>query len=144
MNKYKIEEKLSNIQFQVYSDMNFIEPLGLDKETWKELLDYITNLQEENEYSNHCNEELRKKITNLEYKIERLEEDNKQLKDLCDKYEEEHSTTFEEWKKDIKIIDELEKWLIDNIEYGDDDYYDMKAMGVESALNKLKELKENK
>ena len=66
------------------------------------LLDYITNSQEENEYSNHCNEELRKKITNLEYKIERLEEDNKQLKDLCDKYEEEHSTTFIEWQKDIK------------------------------------------
>ena len=40
------------------------------------------------------------------------------------------------------IINELEKWLKDNIEYGDDDYYDMKAMGVESALNKLKELKE--
>lgn len=98
-------------------------------------------LQEENEYSNHCNEELRKKITNLEYKIERLEEENKKLKELCDKYEEEHKTTFIEWQKDINIIDELEKWLIDNIEYGDDDYYDMKAMGVESALNKLKELK---
>ena len=31
-----------------------------------------------------------------------LQKDNKQLKELCDKYEEEHSTTFEEWKKDIK------------------------------------------
>lgn len=31
-----------------------------------------------------------------------LQKDNKQLKDLCDKYEEEHKTTFEEWKKDIK------------------------------------------
>ena len=74
----------------------------LGPEDLKLLYDYITNLQEENEYSNHCNEELRKKITNLEYKIERLEEDNKQLKELCDKYEEEHSTTFIEWKKDIK------------------------------------------
>ena len=71
-----------------------------------------------------------------------LQKENKKLKELCNKYEEEHKTTFEEWKKDINIIDELEKWLIDNIEYGDDDYYDMKAMGVESALNKLKELKE--
>lgn len=42
------------------------------------------------------------------------------------------------------IINELEKWLEDNIEYGDDDYYDMKSMGVESALKKLQELKENK
>lgn len=78
------------------------------------LLDCITNIQEENEYSNHCNEELRKKITNLEYKIERLEEDNKQLKDLCDKYEEEHKTTFEEWKKDIKA----NKKAIEYIEIG--------------------------
>lgn len=62
----------------------------------------ITNLQEENEYNNYCNEELRKKITNLEYKNERLEEDNKQLKELCDKYEEEHSTTFNYWKQLIK------------------------------------------
>lgn len=46
MNKYKIEEILSNIQFQVYSDMNFIEPLGLDKETWKELLEYIDKQKE--------------------------------------------------------------------------------------------------
>lgn len=53
--------------------------------------------------------------------IEMLQKENQQLKN---------------------IINELEKWLKDNIEYGDDDYYDMKAMGVESALNKLKELKE--
>ena len=31
-----------------------------------------------------------------------LQKENKKLKDLCDKYEEEHKTTFEEWKKDIK------------------------------------------
>ncbi len=86
-------------------------------------------------------------LAELEMANRKLKEKDKeieQLKDLCNKYEEEHKTTFEEWKKDINIIDELEKWLIDNIEYGDDDYYDMKAMGVESALNKLKELKENK
>ena len=40
-----------------------------------------------------------------------MEIDNKQLKELCDKYEEEHSTTFIEWKKDINIIDELEKYI---------------------------------
>ena len=31
-----------------------------------------------------------------------LQKENKKLKELCDKYEEEHNTTFEEWKKDIK------------------------------------------
>jgi len=30
------------------------------------------------------------------------------LKVLCDRYEEEHRTTFEEWKKDINIINELD------------------------------------
>lgn len=38
------------------------------------LLDYITNLQEENEYSDYCNKKLREKITNLEYKITTLED----------------------------------------------------------------------
>lgn len=39
-----------------------------------ELKDYITNLQEENE----------------------------RLKELCDKYEEEHNTTFQKWLKELK------------------------------------------
>ncbi len=34
--------------------------------------------------------------------IKLLQEENKRLKELCDKYEEEHNTTFIEWKKDIK------------------------------------------
>ena len=34
--------------------------------------------------------------------VKLLQKENKKLKELCDKYEEEHKTTFEEWKKDIK------------------------------------------
>ena len=34
--------------------------------------------------------------------ITNLQEENEQLKELCDKYEEEHNTTFIEWQKDIK------------------------------------------
>lgn len=49
--------------------------------------------------------------------IKRLKEENEKLKELCDKYEEEHKTTFEEWKKDINIIDELEKWIDKNKQY---------------------------
>lgn len=45
-----------------------------------ELLKYFDELQKENEYSNYCNEELRKKITNLKYKIELLEQENEELK----------------------------------------------------------------
>lgn len=63
-----------------------------------------------------------------------IEEDNQRYTD----------TIYDIVVKNKNIIEELEKWLKDNIDYGDDDYYDMKAVGVESALNKLKELKEKK
>ena len=42
--------------------------------------------------------------------VEVLEEANKEierLKELCDKYEEEHKTTFEIWQKDIKENEHL-------------------------------------
>ncbi|MBR2248696.1 MAG: hypothetical protein IKE89_03525 [Bacilli bacterium] len=96
----EILDKLQKVANRETASRNAL--MEMKDKDYQLLLDYITNLQEENEYSNHCNEELRKKITNLEYKIERLEEDNKNLKELCDKYEEEHSTTFEEWKKNLK------------------------------------------
>lgn len=69
-------------------------------------------------------------------KINELQEENKKLKELCDKYEEEHKTTFEEWKKDINIIDELEKYLI---EMSDRSWDDNGA--YDDVLNKLNELK---
>jgi hypothetical protein len=40
----------------------------------------------------------------LELMFIKKDKEIKQLKELCDKYEEEHKTTFEEWKKDIKQI----------------------------------------
>ena len=33
------------------------------------------------------------------------------LKELCDKYEEEHKTTFEEWKKTINIKKEVREYI---------------------------------
>lgn len=68
-----------------------------------------------------------------------LQKENKKLKELCDKYEEEHKTTFEEWKKDINIIDELEKYLKKQMEYYklDTDYY----VEYKLILNKLNELR---
>lgn len=52
------------------------EDISFSDEDYKAhlLLDYITNLQEENEYSNYCEKKLREKITNLEYKITTLED----------------------------------------------------------------------
>lgn len=46
----------------------------IDKDIAKRYYDAITNLQQENEYNNYCEEELRKKISNLEYKITTLED----------------------------------------------------------------------
>ena len=71
--------------------------------------------------------------------IKLLREENKKLKDLCNKYEEEHNTTFIEWQKDINIIDELEKYLKKQMEYYklDTDYY----VEYKLTLDKLNELK---
>lgn len=100
-----MSEEIKEILEDVKRHLDYVEATkqsSIRDNEMKAMYDCITSLQEENEYSNHCNEELRKKITNLEYKIERLEENNKHLKELCNKYEEEHKTTFEEWKKDIE------------------------------------------
>lgn len=83
-------------------------------------------------------------LAELEMANRKLKEKDKeieQLKDLCDKYEEEHNTTFIEWQKDINIIDGLEKYLKNQMEYYklDTDYY----VEYKLTLNKLNELKED-
>jgi hypothetical protein len=99
MNKYKIEEILSNIQFQVYSDMNFIEPLGLDKETWKELLDYITNSQKE---INRLNNIIDKTIHYIEYEMPCLWEVDEVFEDM-------NGRDYNTWKEydENKLLDIL-------------------------------------
>lgn len=52
----------------------------------------------------NCLEEL---ITAYDEKDKEIQ----RLKDLCDKYEEEHKTTFEEWKKAINIIKEVREYI---------------------------------
>ena len=63
-----------------------------------------------------------------------LEHENNKLKELCDKYEEEHNTTFIKWQNTIKVLDELEKWLI---KYKNKDYY----IYIDELLDKLNKLK---
>ena len=63
---------------------------------------------------------------------------NKELKSLCDKYEEEHNTIFQEWQKDINIINELEKYLK---EQNDEHYSWHYREWIKQVLNKLNELK---
>jgi Mg2+ and Co2+ transporter CorA len=67
----------------------------------KDILDYITNLQEK---SNNQTEEINRLYKQREKfmkKYNYLKEENERLKQLCDKYEEEHNTTFNEWKETI-------------------------------------------
>ena len=47
MNNENIENILGNINFEVETENEWVEPLGLDKDTWKQILNYITNLQQE-------------------------------------------------------------------------------------------------
>ena len=44
--------------------------------------------------------------------------ENKRLKELCDKYEEEHKTTFKEWQDTIKRIDKAIKYIEHAQKYG--------------------------
>lgn len=66
----------------------------------KVLKDYITNLQTiEQQYSAILSEN-----AELENKIINLQQKNEKLKELCDKYEEEHSNEFQCWKRDRKEL----------------------------------------
>lgn len=43
----EIKEILDGVKLEVNSTKSWIEPVGLNRETWNKLLDYITNLQQE-------------------------------------------------------------------------------------------------
>ena len=43
-------------------------------------------------------------IEEMPREIDRLLEENEMLKELCDKYEEEHSNEFQCWKRDRKEL----------------------------------------
>ena len=56
------------------------------------------------------NETLRIKYEGIKKLLEKKDKEIERLKELCDKYEEEHKTTFEEWKKTINIIKEVREY----------------------------------
>ena len=67
--------------------------------------------------------------------IDDYKQEIERLTNLCNKYEEEHKTTFETWKKDIKVLTELEKFIV--IESST-----LGIIGKDKLLDKLKELKQ--
>ena len=52
--------------------------------------------------------------------IEENYKEIERLKELCDKYEEEHKTTFEEWKKTINIVKEVREYIVNSFITGDE------------------------
>lgn len=70
----------------------------------KEKDETITNLQERCEYLERSNNRREDTILGLRQEISDIEDENEKLKELCNKYEEEHSTTFEYWKSEIDKI----------------------------------------
>ena len=66
----------------------------------------------------NCLEELITAYDEKDKEIERLTE-------LCNKYEEEHKTTFETWQKDIKENKRLHSIIKEAIEYIEDNSDDM-------------------
>jgi len=78
----------------------------LDGSIAQEWVDYITDLKEENEFLKLNNPEMNMEhfriIKENKRKIDNLREENKRLKELCNKYEEEHKTTFEYWKNQLE------------------------------------------
>ena len=76
-------------------------------------------------------------LAELEMANRKLKEKDKeieQLKELCDKYEEEHNTTFIEWQKDIKVNKKAIEY-INSTGYGTD--FSMSAEEVDKVLNIL-------
>lgn len=100
MMKDEIKEILDNPKILMLSYGNYI---SLDD--YVKLKDCITNLQEKvNQYENPEDMTLFYMWLDVKAKdkMKQLQEENKKLKELCDKYEEEHSTTFEYWKQLVK------------------------------------------
>lgn len=91
------------------------------------LLDYITNLQKTNKNLKGCIEDTninyKNIITNLEEELKSanesiswwqnrfnaVEKENKKLKELCNKYEEEHSTAFKLWTMKMEEMPDYEE-----------------------------------
>ncbi len=80
-------------------------------------------------------------IADLEYANDEKADEIERLKELCDKYEEEHKTTFKEWKKTINIIKEVRHYIKDTKQDGyklvwidkDNNYFES---GIEEILDK--------
>ena len=117
--KDEIKQMIDNLKFISEQESATIE---INQNGCKVILDYITNLQEKvNQYENPDDltlfymwldvkakdkmKELEDNLYSANQAVNELldvKEENERLKELCDKYEEEHNTTFQKWLKELK------------------------------------------
>lgn len=76
----EIRAILADLNLNVYETKEWKEPLGLSQRTWKTLLDYITNLQHENNNLKTSLDESQEVFIELQQENERLEKELKQWK----------------------------------------------------------------
>lgn len=74
----------------------------LSQDKTDKLLDCITNLQQELKEANES-------ITWWHNRFNALQKENKRLKELCDKYEEEHNTAFKLWTMKMEQMPDYEE-----------------------------------
>ena len=86
-------------------------------------------------------------IADLEYEDVKKAKEIERLKELCEKYEEEHKTTFETWQKDIKenellhsIIKEVSEYIDENVFHNknqeEQELYDIALLEILDKENK--------
>lgn len=124
--KDEIKELIDLLEYDVKKEFYF----EITPEDSKLLLDYITNLQNENMKYDQCLTELTDNYKDLQKELTNLQEENKILK--------EQQQELERYKN---IIDEMEYWLLNEAIL---EFYNNKLpieLVIEKGLNKLKKLK---
>lgn len=119
------DENIKEILDKLKNHIEGIRYANLTKYELRILLDYITNLQEELKSANESITWWQNRFNAVEKQNNRLKGENQDIKDtlqdkldyighlkeLCDKYEEEHNTKFNEWVFDKKENERLKSDL---------------------------------
>lgn len=80
----------------------------------------MADIEKENKELQEQNKILQEKLNDAREYISVQKDEIKKLKNLCDKYEEEHKTTFNQWKSDIskcQTLKNLQQRIDKAIEY---------------------------
>ena len=104
MKNKEIEELLNNIKdkysYEPYDNTGNVYTT-ISYEEGQLLLSYIEQLEKRNK-------ELYEGFMATQEELTDYATKNEQLEKLCNKYEQEHKTTFEIWKEDIEKLNQLE------------------------------------